>query len=160
MLGDEVGNKAIGVTVKASQITAKLVLEVIRSIANDKYKVVNGKQSLKELNKKGKALENVNIDKADLKAIQRQLKKDGIDFAIKKDSYNELFNLYFKGQDISQIEKIFKDYASKNFKDFKRDERKEVKEVVKEAKVKAEEHNKEVELNKNEKQFVKDRGDR
>ena len=49
MLGDEVGNKAIGVTVKASQITAKLVLEVIRSIANDKYKVVNGKQSLKEL---------------------------------------------------------------------------------------------------------------
>ena len=149
MLGDEVGNKAIGVTVKASQITAKLVLEVIRSIANDKYKVVNGKQSLKELNKKGKALENVNIDKADLKAIQRQLKKDGIDFAIKKDSYNEVFNLYFKGQDISQIEKIFKDYASKNFK-----------EVVKEAKVKAEEHNKEVELNKNEKQFVKDRGDR
>ena len=160
MLGDEVGNKAIGVTVKASQITAKLVLEVIRSIANDKYKVVNGKQSLKELNKKGKALENVNIDKADLKAIQRQLKKDGIDFAIKKDSYNEVFNLYFKGQDISQIEKIFKDYASKNFKDFKRDERKEVKECVKEAKVKAEEHNKEVELNKNEKQFVKDRGDR
>ena len=153
MLGDEVGNKAIGVTVKASQITAKLVLEVIRSIANDKYKVVNGKQSLKELNKKGKALENVNIDKADLKAIQRQLKKDGIDFAIKKDSYNEVFNLYFKGQDISQIEKIFKDYASKNFKDFKRDERKE---VVKEAKVKAEEHNKEVELNKNEKQFVKE----
>ena len=73
MLGDEVGNKAIGVTVKASQITAKLVLEVIRSIANDKYKVVNGKQSLKELNKKGKALENVNIDKADLKAIQRQI---------------------------------------------------------------------------------------
>ena len=53
-------------------------------------------------------------------------------------------------------EKIFKDYASKNFKDFKRDERKEVKEVVKEAKVKAEEHNKEVELNKNEKQFVKE----
>ena len=116
MLGDEVGNKAIGVTVKASQITAKLVLEVIRSIANDKYKVVNGKQSLKELNKKGKALENVNIDKADLKAIQRQLKKDGIDFAIKKDSYNEVFNLYFKGQDISQIEKIFKDYASKNLR--------------------------------------------
>lgn len=54
MLGDEVGNKAIGVTVKASQITAKLVLEVIRSIANDKYKVVNGKQSLKELNKREK----------------------------------------------------------------------------------------------------------
>ena len=83
-----------------------------------------------------------------------------IDFAIKKDSYNEVFNLYFKSQDINQIEKIFKDYASKNFKDFKKDERKEVKEVVKEAKVKAEEHNKEVELNKNEKQFVKDRGDR
>ena len=114
MLGDEVGNKAIGVTVKASQITAKLVLEVIRSIANDKYKVVNGKQSLKELNKKGKALENVNIDKADLKAIQRQLKKDGIDFAIKKDSYNEVFNLYFKGQDISQIEKIFKEPVDYN----------------------------------------------
>lgn len=160
MLGDEIGNKAIGVSVKASQITAKLVLEVIRSIANDKYKVVNGKQSLKELNKKGKALENVNIDKADLKAIQRQLKKDGIDFAIKKDSYNEVFNLYFKSQDINQIEKVFKDYASKNFKDLKKDERKEVKEVVKEAKVKAEEHNKEVEINKNEKQFVKDRGDR
>lgn len=160
MLGDEIGNKVISVGIKGTQITAKLVLEVIRSIANDKYKVVNGKQSLKELNKKGKALENVNIDKADLKVIQRQLKKDGIDFAIKKDSYNEVFNLYFKSQDINQIEKIFKDYASKNFKDFKKDERKEVKEVVKEAKVKAEEHNKEVELNKNEKQFVKDRGDR
>ena len=108
MLGDEIGNKVISVSIKGTQITAKLVLEVIRSIANDKYKVVNGKQSLKELNKKGKALENVNIDKADLKAIQRQLKKDGIDFAIKKDSYNEVFNLYFKGQDISQIEKILR----------------------------------------------------
>lgn len=108
MLGDEVGNKAIGVTVKASQITAKLVLEVIRSIANDKYKVVNGKQSLKELNKKGKALENVNIDKADLKAIQRQLKKDGIDFAIKKDSYNEVFNLYFKGKTSAKLKKYLR----------------------------------------------------
>ena len=154
------GSKAISVSIKATQITAKLVLEVMKAIAKDEYKVVNGKQSLKNLNKKGKVLENVNIDKADLKAIQRQLKKDGIDFAIKKDSLNEVFNLYFKGQDINQIEKIFKAYASKNFKDFKRDERKEVKEVVEEAKVKAEEHNKEVELNKNEKQFVKDRGDR
>ena len=83
MLGDEMGNKAISVTINATQITAKLVLEVMKAIAKDKYKVVNGKQSLKDLNKKGKALENVNIDKADLKAIQRQLKKDGIDFAIK-----------------------------------------------------------------------------
>ena len=147
------GNKAISVSIKTTQITSKLVLEVMKAIAKDKYKVVNGKQSLKNLNKKGKVLENVNIDKADLKAIQRQLKKDGIDFAIKKDSLNEVFNLYFKGQDINQIEKIFKDYASKNFKDFKKDERKEVKEVVEEA-------NKEVELNKKDKQFVKDRGDR
>ena len=160
MLGDEMGNKAISVTIKATQITAKLVLELMKAIAKDKYKVINGKQSLKELNKKGRALETVNIDKADLKAIQRQLKKDGIDFAIKKDSSNEVFNLYFKGQDINQIEKIFKDYASKNFKDFKNDERKPVKEVVEEAKIKSEAHNKEIELNKKEKQFVKDRGDR
>ena len=71
------------------------------------------------------------------------------------------FSTYIlRGKTSAKLKKIFKDYASKNFKDFKRDERKEVKEVVKEAKVKAEEHNKEVELNKNEKQFVKDRGDR
>ena len=31
-----------------------------------------------------------------------------------KDSYNEVFNLYFKGQDISQIEKIFKEPVDYN----------------------------------------------
>ena len=87
------GNKAISVTIKATQITAKLVLEVMKAIAKDKYKVVNGKQSLKNLNKKGKALENVNIDKADLKAIQRQLKKDGIDFFIRNIIYQQMILL-------------------------------------------------------------------
>lgn len=159
MLGDEVGNKAIGVTIKATQITAKIVLDIIKTIANDKYKVVNGKQSLKDLNKKGRALENVNIDAADLRVIQRQLKKDGIDFAIKKDTSNDVFNLYFKSQDVNQIDKIFKDYAKKNFKELRND-KKEVKEVVEEAKVKAEVHNANIEINNKEKQFVKDRGER
>ncbi|MDY6228818.1 MAG: PcfB family protein [Clostridium sp.] len=158
MLGEEMGEKAISVSVKASQITSKILLEVMKSIANRKYKVVTGKQTIKDLNKKGRALENVNIDKTDLKSIQRILKKDGIDFAIKKDINKEVFNLYFKAQDISQIEKIFKDYASKNFKDLKKD--KGVKEVVEEAKVKAEAHNKKVEVKNKEKVFVKDRGDR
>ncbi|CAM2078033.1 MAG: DUF3801 domain-containing protein [uncultured Clostridium sp.] len=158
MLGDEMGNKAISVSIKTSQVTSKLLLEVIKAIANNRYKVVNGEQSLKELNKKGRALENINIDKNDLRAIKRQLKKDGIDFAIKKDNSNDIFNLYFKAQDISQIEKIFKEYVNKNFKDLKKE--KGVKEVVEDAKIKADKHNSEIEINSKEKSVIKERGER
>lgn len=142
ILGEETSKKAIQITLKSSQVSAELIIYAMKYITNERR---YGKQTLKELNKKGKALQDIPISKVDLRAIQRYLKKDGIDYAIKKDlTLKDTYTIYFKGQDINQIERVLKNYAKNNFKGME----KNIREKVKEAEIKAERHNKAIKHSK------------
>ena len=76
MIDEEVGKKALDLEIKVSKLTLDTLLKAFKYIGSKKYKVINGKQSLKNLNKKGRALEEIDISKEDLKSIKKLLKKD------------------------------------------------------------------------------------
>lgn len=76
------------------------VLEKRNAVEN---KIVHGEQSLKKLNEQNRALEKIQIDRADLKAVKRELNKNSVDFAVRKDPDSGEYRLYFKAQDVDRV---------------------------------------------------------
>lgn len=111
LLGDDVQEKAVKITYKTAKVTAQTINEIIRHYLYSKDSEIYGEQSLKDLNKKGKQLDSISIPEQDIKGLRQNLKKNyGVDFAVKKSLENEAFDIYFKGQDISQIQTALKEY--------------------------------------------------
>lgn len=116
MLGDEAQKQGIKVTVKTVKLTTRFLKWVIQSIANQKNKEVFGKQSIKKLNHKQRALESIPVTSSDIQGLQKELKKFGVDFsAVKRRNELDTYDLYFKSADISQIETSLKNYVDKSF---------------------------------------------
>jgi len=157
MIDEEVGKKALDLEIKASKLTLDTLLKAFKYIGSKKYKVINGKQSLKNLNKKGRALEEIDISKEDLKSIKKLLKKDGVDFAIKKDEKDDVFRLFFKAQDVNQIQRALKNISEKNFKNLKDNE---LTNKLKRAKTIAKDHNESIESKSTKRSKVIEKGSR
>lgn len=139
LLGDEVQAKAVKIVHKGTVITvetvAKLILDYLKQVEDPKY----GKQSLKKLNKKGKSLDTIPVTAKDLKGLERELRKYGVDYSVRKSTVEkDTFEIYFKGTDINQIQTGLRNYAADMLK---RNERPSVKETIQKAIAKAKEKN-------------------
>lgn len=81
--------------------------------------VHHGEQSLKALNRQGRALESVDLadknicNRADLQEIKRQLKSYAVDFTITKSADGSKLYLWFKGQDVERIQEALKNCIAK-----------------------------------------------
>lgn len=118
MLGDDVQEKAVKLTFKGANITAKTIDDLIRHYLKRQQNQVYGKQSIKKLNQKGQKLDSIPIINQDLKGIQKELRKFGVDYSVrKKQTENDTFEIYFKGTDINQIQTALKDYTAKSFQE-------------------------------------------
>jgi len=110
MLSDIANEKVLKYSLKTSKITSKILFKLINYILSDQVK--NGEQSFKDLYRKGKELDNIPVDSKDLRQLKRELKKNHVDFAIKK-SENGVYDIYFKGQDVKHIKGVLEKYMSK-----------------------------------------------
>lgn len=110
-------SRAVKITYKGAEISAKVLSEIIRYFLQNKEKIIYGKQSLKELNRKGKALESIPVINADYKGLQSELKKFGVDYAVRKSiTEKDTYEIYFKGTDIQQIQTALKNYMTKSLR--------------------------------------------
>jgi len=156
LLGDEVSAKAIKITYKGTVITAKAVCELINIYLKGTEKQTYGKQSLKKLNRKDKALDSIPIMNQDLKGLQKELKKYGVDYSVRKSlSEKNSYDVYFKGTDITQIQNALKNYTARSFE---KRERPSIKERMVAAVQKAKAQNES--LNQHEKRFERGRDER
>lgn len=159
VLGDDVQEKAVKLTYKGVTVTAKTIDDIIRLYLNRPQKQVYGKQSLKRLNRKGRTLDSIPVINQDLKGLQKELKKFGVDYSVRKSlTEKDTYEIYFKGSDINQIQTALKNYTAMSFQKNQNRDKPSIKERMKAAVQKAKERNQN--LKQHERKFERGRDER
>ena len=123
MINEQVTKEAIESSKQAITLAIKITRElnnlekiVNRQMATYLEKLEKGIQGnqvkLKDLYKKGQ-LENVDVDKVNLKALKKELNKYGVKFSVMKDRETKGYTLFFQANTRNLIEKAFKNILMK-----------------------------------------------
>lgn len=109
--------KVYGVVLTNMKTTGiELLNNAAKIFLERKPDVKHGKQSIKDLSKQRAELQDIPMDGKDVKAFERQLKKNGVDYAVKKDlTKPNSFVVFFKARDISLIDNALKNYTAIQF---------------------------------------------
>lgn len=119
---DEVNEKTIAISIKATKLTAQLLQKSIKFMLSqmkkqlDKQDIPHGKQTLRQLRKHHATLSNIEITEQNIKAFSKVAKKYEMDFALKKDASTQPphFIVFFKGNDKDTMEQAFREFAALN----------------------------------------------
>lgn len=141
----ELDQQAIQVSIKATEMSYDLLVALAKSIIENKNKIEHGEQSLKKLNMQGRKLESIELPDKDIKSFKKQLNKHSVDFSIMQHKDTKDYTIFFKGQDIERVNMGLQNCLIDISKD---QNKKPFKEKVKEAVEKANQKNKEVDMNK------------
>jgi len=118
VLSEEVQSKVIHITYKGLAITVTVIQDLIMRYAHRPHEPQQayGKQSIQKLNRKNRALENIPVSGKDLLGLQRELRQYGVDYAVTtRKTEPGVFDIYFKGGDINQIQSALQTYAWNHF---------------------------------------------
>lgn len=142
MFSDQLNKQAIYITVTGIQGTLNIIDAAMKYYLSSTEKIIKGKISLKELNKQNLQLKDIPLSSKDLKGMERELKKYGVDYAIKQDlSETDTFKVFFKAKDISAIELALKNYTSSKFS---KERKPNLKDIITKYKNKSKEINKDI----------------
>ncbi|MDL2295184.1 PcfB family protein [Ruminococcaceae bacterium OttesenSCG-928-D13] len=117
MLHEEVNRESLQLGAKVAKLTAeeirKALDKLIAELKQGQHStVVHGKQSLKELSAQNAGLSSMELKNPDLRQLNREMKKSGIDFAPVKTGKGE-YLLFFKGRDADTMTHAFNQYTKK-----------------------------------------------
>ena len=73
----------------------------------------HGKQTVKQLVKQGQGVQNIEITDKNIRSFEHVAKKYGVDFALKKDSTNGRYLVFFKARDADALNAAFAEYTAK-----------------------------------------------
>lgn len=118
---DEVNEKVIALSIRATKLTAELLQKSIRFMLSqlkkqlDKPVQHHGKQTLKQLMKQNAGVSSIEITDENIKAFEGTAKKYGIDFALKKDATESppRYLVFFKGRDADVLTAAFREFSAK-----------------------------------------------
>lgn len=119
---DEVNEKVVAISVKASgmtlEILQKAIIKLLQEMKTQKGKTKHGKQTLKQLMKQDVGVSNIEITDGNIKGFTSIAKKYGVDFALKKDSSENLprYWVFFKGRDADVLTAVFKEFSAMKLK--------------------------------------------
>lgn len=134
MLGDIVGTKAVSASFQATKISLDVIVTVINKMLQEKAKEKTGKQSLKDLRKKG-IIQEVDITENSLKQLKKFLRKYNIDYSILKDNTCEnTYSLFFRNYDAEILNKAMQSFMIDRFQD-----KESIKDRIEKAKAKSKE---------------------
>jgi deferrochelatase/peroxidase EfeB len=122
LLHEEVNRESLQLGAKIGKLTAeeikkaldKLLAQLTELKKNGQQlpTVVHGKQSLKELSAQNTGLSSMELKDPNLRQINREMKKAGIDFSPVKTGKGE-YLLFFKGRDADAMTHAFNQYTKK-----------------------------------------------
>ena len=126
---DEVNEKTIALSIKATKLTAKLLQAVLKRLLAQAKKELEkqaapkkGQQTIRQLMKHNTGVSNIEITDDNIKAFSDTAKKYGIDFALKKDATETppRYLVFFKGRDADVLTAAFKEFSAKKLTQEKR----------------------------------------
>ena len=124
----------MSVSFQTTKITLDVVVAVINKILAEKVKEKTGKQSLKDLRKKG-VIQEVDLTENSLKQLRKFLRKYNIDYSILKDKTCEnTYSLFFRNYDAEILEKAMQNFVIDKFKN-----KESIKNRIEKAKAKSKE---------------------
>jgi deferrochelatase/peroxidase EfeB len=122
LLHEEVNRESLQLGAKIGRLTAeeikkaldKLLAELTELKKNGQQlpTVVHGKQTLKELSAQNTGLSSMELKDPNLRQLNREMKKAGIDFSPVKTGKGE-YLLFFKGRDADAMTHAFNQYTKK-----------------------------------------------
>ena len=116
MLSETVSNKSLTFTFKATEITFDVVIAMLDKLLKEKTREKKGKQSIKDLRKKGN-LQVIDVTDETLKKLQNYLKKFSIDYSILKSKTEEKqYSLFFRNYDAELLNKVLENFLHNKFK--------------------------------------------
>jgi hypothetical protein len=111
---EELENKSVSLSVKASKVTAKLLAEAMKTVYREmkKPREKAGKMSFKQLSKGG-ALSEVDVTNDNIKSFDPVARKYGIRYSLQKDASSEppLWRVYFRAKDADSMTAAFKEFS-------------------------------------------------
>ncbi len=116
---DEVRDKSVALAIKVSKTGGRLTADLLKwamrryMAQSHNPKIHHGKQTVKQLVKQGQGVQNIEITDKNIKSFEHVAKKYGVDFALKKDTANERYLVFFKARDADALNAAFAEYAAK-----------------------------------------------
>lgn len=116
--------------VRAGKVTGKILLDLIRKLLKESEKIggleklVGSKGNevkLKDMVKKGQ-LEEIPVEKAELKELKKELNRYGVKFSVMKDKESGKYSVFFQAKDMKVMDKAFKHALSESEKKTERKE--------------------------------------
>lgn len=119
---DEVRDKSVAFVINigktGGRITADLLRAAMRHYLQEARnpKAHHGKQTVKQLVKQGAGVQNIEITDKNIKSFERVARKYGVDFALKKDTANGKYLVFFKARDADALNAAFAEYTAQTVK--------------------------------------------
>jgi len=109
---------AIKVGKTGGKLTADLLKWAIRRYMahSQNQSVHHGKQTVKQLVRQGQGVQNIEITDKNIKSFEHAAKKYGVDFALKKDTVNGRYLVFFKARDADALNAAFAEYTAKTMR--------------------------------------------
>ena len=116
---EEVRDKSVALVIKVGKtggrLTADLLKWAIRRYLEQSRnpKAHHGRQTVKQLVRQGAGVQNIEITDKNIKSFEHVARKYGVDFALKKDTANGRYLVFFKARDADALNAAFAEYTAK-----------------------------------------------
>ena len=132
LVQEEVNQKAVAISVKATKLTGRLLAKVIaaalRKMRQARDAPHHGKQTVKQLARQNAGMQSIEITDDNIRSFEKYARKYGVDFALKRDNGTPpKWLVFFKARDADALTAAFTEFSRDTLK---RESRPSVREAM------------------------------
>ena len=121
LVQEEVNQKAVAISVKATKLTGRLLAKVIvaalRKMRQAKDAPHHGKQTVKQLARQNAGMQSIEITDDNIGSFEKYARKYGVDFALKRDNGSPpKWMVFFKARDTDALTDAFTEFSRDTLK--------------------------------------------
>ena len=121
LVQEEVNQKAVAISVKATKLTGRLLAKVIaaalRKMRQARDAPHHGKQTVKQLARQNAGMQSIEITDDNIGSFEKYARKYGADFALKRDNGSPpKWMVFFKARDADALTAAFTEFSRDTLK--------------------------------------------
>lgn len=121
MIQEDVEQKAVAISVKATKLSGRLLAKVIaaalRKMRQARDAPHHGKQTVKQLARQNAGMQSIEITDDNIGSFEKYARKYGVDFALKRDNGSPpKWMVFFKARDADALTAAFTEFSRDTLK--------------------------------------------